>query len=515
MGIEVINDNLCVNRLVEKQKKEVTLESSIIVPDIKPDIVKPIDCSGNICIYKKEVVNGKIKVDGSIDSNIMYIVDSETEFVRSLNSNIDFSEYIDIKNNIVEADIDVTIKLKQMECDVLNGRKVNLKAIIEITATIYSNENIKIAKDIKGDCDIQRLDKIIQLNSMIGKNSCKAYAKENIILENNEKLVEILKKEITIKNKDFKISYNKILAKADICVKILYLTEENEIKYIEKQIPVMGFIDMQDINENNICDVKYMIKNIIVKPNSSEDNSIYIEIEVEMNCFSYETKDVELLQDLYSPVKNISYKEKNINAMMGLQNINDVFNVNEKINNLDIGVNRIYTSSVKTLITNIEVLEGRAVYEGEIIETILFEASTAERIERREIKFPLNYEVPLVNQINKENIDVEIETITNNVTIEQDNSLSVKIELNIQTKMFKSININILEDLEEKEIEDQNSFSIIIYFVKKGDSLWKIAKKFKSTVDAIKKINKIEDENNLTIGMPLFIPRYVSKIRAG
>ena len=93
--------------------------------------------------------------------------------------------------------------------------------------------------------------------------------------------------------------------------------------------------------------------------------------------------------------------------------------------------------------------------------------------------------------------------------------MSVKIELNIQTKMFKSININILEDLEEKEIEDQNSFSIIIYFVKKGDSLWKIAKKFKSTVDAIKKINKVEDENNLTIGMPLFIPRYVSKIRAG
>ena len=201
--------------------------------------------------------------------------------------------------------------------------------------------------------------------------------------------------------------------------------------------------------------------------------------------------------------------------MMGLQNINDVFNVNEKINNLDIGVNKIYTASVKTLITNIEVLEGRAVYEGEIIETILFEASTAERIERREIKFPLNYEVSLVNQINKENLDVEIETITNNVAIEQNNSLSVKIELNIQTKMFKSMSINILEDLEEKEIENQNSFSIIIYFVKKGDSLWKIAKKFKSTVEAIKKINKIEDENNLTIGMPLFIPRYVSKIRAG
>ena len=45
MSIEVLQDNLCVNRLIEGKKKEITLESSIIVPDIKPDIVKPIDLS--------------------------------------------------------------------------------------------------------------------------------------------------------------------------------------------------------------------------------------------------------------------------------------------------------------------------------------------------------------------------------------------------------------------------------------------------------------------------------------
>ena len=33
MSIEVLQDNLCVNRLIEGKKKEITLESSIIVPD--------------------------------------------------------------------------------------------------------------------------------------------------------------------------------------------------------------------------------------------------------------------------------------------------------------------------------------------------------------------------------------------------------------------------------------------------------------------------------------------------
>ena len=150
MSIEVLQDNLCVNRLIEGKKKEITLESSIIVPDIKPDIVKPIDLSGNVCIYKKEIINGRVKIDGTIDSNIIYLVDSGDELIRGLNSNIDFSEFLEIDSNISQADIDANIVLKNMECDVLNGRKVNLKATIEINVRLYSNDGISILKDING-----------------------------------------------------------------------------------------------------------------------------------------------------------------------------------------------------------------------------------------------------------------------------------------------------------------------------------------------------------------------------
>lgn len=515
MGIEVVNDNLCVNRLLEKKRKEVVLENSIIVPDVKPDIVKPVDCSGNICIYKKEVTNGKIKIDGTIDCSIIYLVDNENEIVRGLNSNIDFSEYIDIENSVEQADVDINIILKQMECDVLNGRKVNLKATLEITSRIYSNEKINITKDIKGCTDIQKLEKVIQLNSLIGKNSCKAYAKDNIILENNEKLIEVLKTDIEIINKEFKISYNKILAKSDVNIKILYLTENNEIKAIDKLIPVMGFIDMENITENNICDVKHSVKNIIVKPNNSEDNSIYVEVETEINCFSYETKDIELLQDLYSPVKNISYKEKTIKAMMGLQTINDVITINEKINNSGNFANKIYSSSMNVQINSIKILENRAIYEGEIIENILYESNSAEKVEKREIRFPLNQEVSLIDKITEENLDIEIESRNNTVTIETDGNISVNLEINIKTKMFKSIDINILDEVEENEIENNNSYSIIIYFIKKGDTLWNIAKRYKSTIESIKKINKIDDEEKLEIGRALFVPRYISRSKVG
>ncbi len=514
MSLEVIQDNLCVNRLIERKKKEVTLENSIIVPDVKPDIVKAIDLSGNVCIYKKELINGKVKIDGTIDSNIIYLVDSGDEIIRGVNSNLDFSEFIEIDSDVSDADIDANVILKNMECDVLNGRKVNLKATVEINVRLYSNDGISILKDIKGVSGIQKLNKIVQLNSMVGKNSTKAVAKENIVLNPEEKIVEILKKEVRIVNKDFKISYNKVVAKSEVNVRILYLTEDGKINFVEKVLPIMGFIDMENITENNICDVKYSMKNILVKLNNNDENSIYLEIEVEISCFAYETKDIELIQDVYTPFSNILYKQKTIKAMVGLQNINDIYKIKEQVVEPEISNSRIYNVSTRTNINNIKIVGNKAIYEGEAIVSILYESSEIVRIDKKEFRFPINYEVNILDGMKEENLDILIDVEKYDVNAQSNSNIQINVELNINTKMFKTVELNIIDNLEEKELENNDEYSIIIYFVKDGDTLWKIAKKYRSTVENIKKINNIEDEDKLSINQKLFIPRYVEKAKA-
>ena len=49
--------------------------------------------------------------------------------------------------------------------------------------------------------------------------------------------------------------------------------------------------------------------------------------------------------------------------------------------------------------------------------------------------------------------------------------------------------------------------SIIVYYARVGDTLWKIAKKFGSTVDEIVKVNGIENPDVIMPGEQLFIPR--------
>lgn len=122
------------------------------------------------------------------------------------------------------------ICIKNIECKVLNGRKVSFKVMLEVKAQVFLNENEEMIREVKGIEDIQVQEVSLNMNSLVGQNITKASAKETIVIDNTDRLEEVLGLDINITNKDTKISYNKVLSKADVQVKMIYLTEERKSK---------------------------------------------------------------------------------------------------------------------------------------------------------------------------------------------------------------------------------------------------------------------------------------------
>ena len=74
-----------------------------------------------------------------------------------------------------------------------------------------------------------------------------------------------------------------------------------------------------------------------------------------------------------------------------------------------------------------------------------------------------------------------------------------------------NVGINIIDNVEvseDKNDSEEDYDSLIMYVVKPGDTLWKIAKRFNSTIDEIKRMNGIEDENQINVGQKIFIPKF-------
>lgn len=505
--IEAQRESLSVNKLVAQKKDIIFAEGDMIVPDSKPDILNTICTSGVVSVYKKEVQDGKIRLDGAINTYIMYMPDGNEDTVRGLNTSIDFSENISVSNCTEGMDVISDVKIKSIEAKVINGRKVGIKATLEVSLKVYSNEEVEVINDIQNENNIQILKENLKVNSLVGRGETKIYAKDNIQIDNMDNLAEILKAHVCLVDKDIKISYNKVLTKSEAEVKIMYLTEDNRINMVNSKIPVVGFIDIPNVTEGNLCDVNYEIKNIIIKPNSQQEHSIYIEIEIEVVCCIYEEKDINLIQDMYSPTQNLKFEKRQIMTMTDKQNISNIKQIREKVNLKDVEGLNLKDVDVTNTIINENKINSKILYESEMNLQFIFENDKKQVIEK-EVKIPYEYVVENLQNGENLNADTNIEVKAQDFIVQDGGVINCSVDLQNDTNLYRMVNLNMLDSIEEDGEREEQDYSIVIYIVKKGDTLWNIAKEFGTTVDGIARVNGIENRDLIVPGQKLYIPKF-------
>lgn len=290
-------------------------------------------------------------------------------------------------------------------------------------------------------------------------------------------------------------------------VKILYLTEDGRINNINNKIPIMGFIDIPDITDDKMCYINYNMTNLVVNPNSIEEHSIYIEAEIELSCNVYENKIINLIEDLYSTDENLDLISSNMDILEKKTNIVETYNMHEKKNISEILGAKIIDTTVTTTVKQ-TVLNSKVAYEGDIILSLLYQEES-KRVNSKTIKIPYQYSISNENISQNCDIETDTEIVSQDFVIMPDGNIDIKIDINFVITITTKNNISIVKEVNVNESYNEPIYSIVIYYVKPGDTLWKIAKKFRSTVDEIAKMNSIEDVDYLQVGRRLFIPRSV------
>lgn len=505
MVVETTKEQIVLNQIIGQKREIRTVESDIIVNDIKPDVLNVISTSGIVSIYKKEVLDGKIRIDGGINTYLVYLADDEQGATRSLNNCLDFTQIIDIENCREGMMSEENIVIKNFETKIINGRKINVKVNIEMGINVYSNENVEIVTGINNISNMKLLNKNQKVTSLLGMGTNKIYAKDTIAIDMADDVAEIMKVNFNIVEEETKISYNKVLSKANANIEIMYLTEDNRMNTVNSKIPVMGVVDILNINENCRCDIKNTLKNLVIKPNNAEQHSIYIEAEVELSCTAYEAKEINIIEDLYSLEAETQITKKQINVITQRSSINEIYTMKENIRIPDL-TGTIYNISATPVINKYEIMRGKVIYTGEVNVEILFNQNNS--MSSRIVQLPFNYEM------NSETIDkqsiLEPQIITKQTdAVVKDGNVEIIIGLGINLDVSKNDRLDVIKDINMEEKQNCDMYSMTIYFVKPGDTLWKIAKMFKSTIEDIAGVNEIEDVNKINVGDQLYIPKGV------
>lgn len=506
MAVETAKDKIRINQIVSQKQEIITVDGDVIVNDVKPDVLRVISTTGTLCIYKKEALNGKIKLEGCVNTYIIYLADDEEGSIRTINTSLDFAEIIDMENCKEQMTIEDNICIKGFETKILNGRKLHVKAFLNANITTSLNNDVEAIIDIKSEEeDIQMLNCRKEVMSLIGENTGKTTLKDTISINEDDELAEIMKVDFCITDVEPKMSYNKVLVKANANVRVMYLTEDNQIREVAGKIPFMGFIDMLDVTDTSECITKTELRNLLIKPNNMEEHSIYIEADIDLFCRAYQKKEINMIEDVYSMVNNLELKRSMVKASTGQFVLKDNFTVRQRLTNPELTNGRIVGVNATPVIETAQIRDNKIRYEGKINYEIMVNSDNNVNTTTTEVPFEF--------ELSSDRIEPNstFETIVNVVSqnIENiDDGMVLETTLEFNAIVQDNEDLYFAQDINELEPLDEDMYSMVIYFVKPGDTLWKIAKQFRSRVEDITRVNKIEDENKIYPGQQLYIPKF-------
>ena len=127
-------------------------------------------------------------------------------------------------------------------------------------------------------------------------------------------------------------------------------------------------------------------------------------------------------------------------------------------------------------------------------------------IEQKRVKIPFEYTLAQMPENCNSNLDMHISN--QDFVVKDGGDINCNIDMQILGNYSENRSLDLIDEVEKNESTSDQDYSVVVYIVKKGDTLWNIAKRFRTTVDFIARTNGIEDEDKIVVGQKLYIPRY-------
>ena len=515
MVMELVKENIECEQLLGENFSDTVVKSEYVIPDTHPDVYEILMLDAKPCIISKEIMQDKVFLEGQIEYNILYLAKEEGESgLHSVTYSSKFSNYVEIPGAISKMICEADCYVEHMEKMILNERKISIEGIIKLNCEVYKKYEFQTIKDVVGVEDVQFLRSPASVDKILSTVSQELIAKSHMqIAMEKPEIGNVIKCDVNLHKKETKISEGKVQTSAFALVNLIYRGKNTtEICCLEEDVFMSKESELTGANSYMDClsDFRVDSTNINVKEDDLGENRIIdIEALVKSTTKVMYKEDMEMIEDAYSPVimMEMTKKDYGLNVIHGHTMNEAVIKGNIEIENRPSMPKHIILCQGTVCITDKKIVDDKVVVEGLVKIEVLYRSEDEERklcTAMEEIPFVSNVEIPgakidmqCIANVNLENVEATLEA----------NTIAVKAIIEIFARVNYITHKEFLVDIVPMEAEiPKKRASVTIYVIQAGDTMWKISKRYNTTIDALVKINGIEDVNITKVGQKLIIP---------
>ncbi len=400
--------------------------------------------------------------------------------------------------------INVDLVIDDLNVSVINSRKICVKAIITVVAIAENISDEEFAVDID-DEHVEYIKDSIELTQIAIRKKDLLRIREEINLGTGKlNINEIIWCTSNLCGQQTKVMQDKIGISGEIVVFVLYTADDGPLQWMDANVPFNGIIEVPGCSEDMIPNIELKLTNadIEARPDyDGEQRMLQLDGIVSVDIKLYEEQQFNIVKDAYSHKKDLVLKMKKTDYENLLMKNITKCKVVEKIQTKNIDgahIMQVCNCMGDIKLDDISVSEDGLLAEGVIEVSILYICSDDTNplcCLKEIVPFSQKIEVNNINEDSVYNIKTATEQIQANMV--GTDEIEVKASLLLDCIAFDKMTKDVIVDMEEKDYDMEMISAlpgIVGYVVKKGDIPWSIAKKFYTTVDSLKKINELKND---------------------
>ncbi len=516
MQIHFQKEDLFVSEVITNQTMSLLAEGDVIVPDIKPDIKNILQTEAVAVVTSRELDGGKLTFSGIASVKILYIPEGSTEGPKSIDAKFEFKDVLDLG---LKEDIEINVKARADHVDfsLINSRKLNMKVLVTVTARGYRQREVALLAGTEGDCPLMVRTMPISAYRVVSDTSKELTVTETLEIPTAKPdAEEIIKLSVKAFRGECKIMSGKMILKGALVVRTLYqcLDPDEGIHTIEHEVPFGEMVEIPGLDDNCLCNVSYEVKDVyyMLKDDASGDpRVISLDAVLRADIVASKVQDTQFIDDCYSISGRAEIARETIELDELLCEGTSHLNLKE-ILSVPAGepvASAVYSLDCKPKVLELLVADEKIIIRGKLSVFVLYASA-----EGKEPMYSLTGEYDFEHVVPAEGVDTTafLECGVTDQNISFSLNAASEIELRCVLEFYtRAVRKQVLDritgcELIEDEAENEERRGLVIYFAQHGDTLWDIAKRYRTDQHKIMKLNQM-DGSHILAGQKILIPR--------
>lgn len=513
-----ITKNITADKIIGSENSQLIQEGEIVLRDNQPDIDIILKCDAVIVLEESRSEENRLSYKGRLLINTLYC--GKDKGVHSISTEVPVNDFINIEGAETNMLSNINATIANSECRKINDRKIGYKVMSEVKGCVTDIAEIEAITDLYDiPREQQQFTNVSTSKTLCQKKESFTVTEDIALPATKLPISEILSVNCNITNTEFKPQEDSVDTRGDVSVVILYTSTEGGFPELyEFDIPFNFALEAENTDLDSNADVNLYVKDCfynILENDEGEPKIISMEINLGADINTSQNEISEILEDAYILNNDISFTTTELcySSLVcrnrGQCPVKEVITLEEKCPDML----QIFRATGTVYIDDISIYENKVVIEGAINIDIMYITGNDEipiYSHSDTVPFTQTIDARGADEGMEANVSANIAHIGFNML--SDREVEVRCALNTNTTVREKRCINLITDVIitplPSEIIDKIP-SITVYVVKKGDTLWKLAKRFNTTVQDIVNINNIENPDLIYPNQKLIIVKRV------